>query len=57
MVMLGTSVRASSAIDRPDDLLGLRAEHFDARRVLSVVMRRLDKTDRRLAELRRSGPV
>jgi CRP-like cAMP-binding protein len=48
-------------------LLGLRAEHFDdllasdptiARRVLSVVVQRLDATDRRLAELegrRRSG--
>jgi CRP-like cAMP-binding protein len=44
-------------------LLGLRAEHFDdvlasdpmvARRVLSVVVRRLEKTDRRLAEL--EGP-
>jgi CRP-like cAMP-binding protein len=41
-------------------LLGLRAEHFDdvlasdpmvARRVLSVVVRRLEATDRRLAEL------
>lgn len=46
-------------------LLGLRAEHFDevlasdpmiARRVLSVVMRRLGKTDRRLAELEDSPP-
>jgi CRP-like cAMP-binding protein len=43
-------------------LLGLRAEHFDdvlasdptfARRVLSVVVRRLDRADRRLAELER----
>jgi CRP-like cAMP-binding protein len=41
-------------------LLGLRAEHFDdvltsdpmiARRVLSVVVRRLEWTDRRLAQL------
>jgi CRP-like cAMP-binding protein len=61
MAMLGTGVRASTVRSIvPMTLLGLRAEHFDevlasdpmvARRVLSVVVRRLDRTDRRVAEL------
>ena len=61
MAMLGTGVRTSTVRSIVAmTLLGLRAEHFDdvlasdpmvARRVLSVVVRRLDRTDRRLAEL------
>jgi CRP-like cAMP-binding protein len=68
MALLGTGVRASTVRSIVAmTLLGLRAEHVDdllasdptiARRVLSVVVQRLDATDRRLAELegrRRSG--
>jgi CRP/FNR family transcriptional regulator, cyclic AMP receptor protein len=61
MALLGTGVRTSTVRSIVAmTLLGLRAEHFDdvlashpmvARRVLSVVVRRLDQTDRRLAEL------
>jgi CRP-like cAMP-binding protein len=61
MALLGTGVRTSTVRSIVAmTLLGLRAEHFDevlasdpliARRVLSVVVRRLDRTDRRLAEL------
>jgi len=61
MAMLGTGVRASTVRSIVAmTLLGLRAEHFDdvlasdpmiARRVLSVVVRRLERTDRRLAEV------
>jgi CRP/FNR family cyclic AMP-dependent transcriptional regulator len=63
MAMLGTGVRTSTVRSIvATTLLGLRAEHFDevlvadpmiARRVLSVVVRRLEATDRRLAELER----
>jgi CRP-like cAMP-binding protein len=61
MALLGTGVRTSTVRSIVTmTLLGLRAEHFDdvlasdplvARRVLSVVVRRLEQTDRRLAEL------
>jgi len=61
MAMLGTGVRTSTVRSIVAmTLLGLRAEHFDdvlssdpmiARRVLSVVVRRLERTDRRLTEL------
>jgi CRP-like cAMP-binding protein len=61
MAMLGTGVRTSTVRSIvPMTLLGLRAEHFDdllrsdpvvARRVLSVVVQRLDLIDRRLAKL------
>lgn len=61
MALLGTGVRTSTVRSVVAmTLLGLRAEHFDdvlashpmvARRVLSVVVRRLDQTDRRLVEL------
>lgn len=61
MALLGTAVRTSTVRSIVAmTLLGLRAEHFDdvlasdplvARRVLSVVVRRLEATDRRLAEL------
>jgi CRP-like cAMP-binding protein len=61
MAMLGTGVRTSTVRSIVAmTLLGLRAEHFDevltsdpmiARRVLSVVVRRLEWTDRRLAQL------
>ena len=61
MALLGTGVRTSTVRSIVAmTLLGLRAEHFDdvlasdpmvARRVLSVVVRRLEATDRRLAEL------
>lgn len=61
MAMLGTGVRTSTVRSIVAmTLLGLRAEHFDdvltsdpmiARRVLSVVVRRLESTDRRLAQL------
>ena len=67
MALLGTGVRTSTVRSIVTmTLLGLRAEHFDdvlasdpmvARRVLSVVVRRLEQTDRRLAELEgRPGP-
>jgi CRP/FNR family cyclic AMP-dependent transcriptional regulator len=66
MAMLGTGVRTSTVRSIVAmTLLGLRAEHFDdvlasdpmvARRVLSVVVRRLEKTDRRLAELEGRPP-
>ncbi len=61
MAILGTGVRTSTVRSIVAmTLLGLRAEHFDdvltsdpmiARRVLSVVVRRLERTDRRLAQL------
>jgi CRP-like cAMP-binding protein len=61
MALLGTGVRTSTVRSIVAmTLLGLRAEHFDdvlasdsavARRVLSVVVRRLESADRRLAEL------
>jgi CRP-like cAMP-binding protein len=61
MALLGTGVRTSTVRSIVAmTLLGLRAEHFDsvlasdsmiARRVLSVVVRRLEAVDRRLAEL------
>jgi CRP/FNR family cyclic AMP-dependent transcriptional regulator len=61
MAMLGTGVRTSTVRSIVAmTLLGLRAEHFDdvlrsdpviARRVLSVVVRRLEWTDRRLAQI------
>jgi CRP-like cAMP-binding protein len=61
MALLGTGVRTSTVRSIvATTLVGLRAEHFDdvlasdpmvARRVLSVVVRRLESTDRRLAEL------
>ncbi len=67
MAMLGTGVRTSTVRSIVAmTLLGLRTEHFDdvlrsdptiARRVLSVVVRRLERTDRRLAEVEaRGGP-
>jgi CRP/FNR family cyclic AMP-dependent transcriptional regulator len=65
MALLGTGVRTSTVRSIvATTLLGLRAEHFDevlasdpmvARRVLSVVVRRLEATDRRLAELEGRG--
>ena len=65
MALLGTGVRTSTVRSIVAmTLLGLRAEHFDdvlasdpmvARRVLSVVVRRLEATDRRLAELEGRG--
>ena len=61
MAMLGTGVRTSTVRSIVAmTMLGLRAEHFDdvltsdpmiARRVLSVVVRRLEWTVRRLAQL------
>lgn len=61
MALLGTPVRTSTVRSIVAmTLLGLRAEHFDevlasdplvARRVLSVVVRRLEATSRRLAEI------
>jgi CRP-like cAMP-binding protein len=61
MAMLGTGVRTATVRSIiAMTLLGLRAEHFDdvlasdpmvARRVLSVVVSRLEMTDSRLAEL------
>jgi CRP-like cAMP-binding protein len=61
MALLGTGVRTSTVRSIVAmTLLGLRAEHFDsvlasdsmiARRVLSVVVRRLEAVDRRLAEV------
>jgi CRP-like cAMP-binding protein len=67
MAMLGTSVRTSTVRSIVAMvLLGLRAQHFEevlashpvvARRVLSVVVRRLDATARRLAELEGRPPA
>jgi CRP/FNR family cyclic AMP-dependent transcriptional regulator len=67
MALLGTGVRTSTVRSIVAmTLLGLRAEHFDevlvsepmvARRVLSVVVRRLEATDRRLAELEGRGQL
>jgi CRP-like cAMP-binding protein len=67
MAMLGTSVRTSTVQSIVAMvLLGLRAQHFEevlashpvvARRVLSVVVRRLDATARRLAELEGRPPA
>jgi CRP-like cAMP-binding protein len=66
MALLGTGVRSSTVRSIVAmTLLGLRAEHFDdvvasdptfARRVLSVLVRRLDQADRRLAELEGRRP-
>jgi CRP-like cAMP-binding protein len=66
MALLGTGVRTSTVRSIVAmTLLGLRAEHFDdvlasdpvvARRVLSVVVRRLERADRRLAELEGRSP-
>jgi CRP/FNR family transcriptional regulator, cyclic AMP receptor protein len=66
MALLGTGVRTSTVRSIVAmKLLGLRAEHFDdlvasdptvARRVLSVVVRRLERTDSRLAELEGRSP-
>jgi CRP-like cAMP-binding protein len=66
MALLGTGVRTSTVRSIvPMTLLALRAEHLDevlaadpmvARRVLSVVVARLEAVDRRLAELERGGP-
>jgi CRP-like cAMP-binding protein len=66
MALLGTGVRTSTVRSIVAmTLLGLRAEHFDdllasdpavARRVLSVVVRRLERTDSRLAELEGRSP-
>jgi CRP-like cAMP-binding protein len=65
MALLGTGVRTSTVRSIVAmTLLGLRAEHLDdvlasdpviARRVLSVVVRRLEATNRRLAELEGGG--
>jgi CRP/FNR family transcriptional regulator, cyclic AMP receptor protein len=65
MALLGTGVRSSTVRSIvPMTLLALRAEHLDevlaadplvARRVLSVVVARLEATDRRLAELEGGG--
>jgi CRP-like cAMP-binding protein len=67
MALLGTGVRTSTVRSIiAMTLLALRAEHLDevlasdplvARRVLSVVVRRLEATNRRLAELEGGGPV
>jgi CRP-like cAMP-binding protein len=67
MALLGTGVRTSTVRSIVAmTLLALRAEHLDevltsdplvARRVLSVVVRRLEATNRRLAELEGGGPV
>ena len=66
MALLGTGVRTSSVRSIVAiTLLGLRAEHFDevltsdpmvARRVLSVVVMRLEATNRRLSELEGRRP-
>jgi CRP/FNR family cyclic AMP-dependent transcriptional regulator len=66
MALLGTGVRTSTVRSIVAmTLLGLRAEHFDdvlasdpavARRVLSVVVTRLERADRRLAELEGRSP-
>ncbi|HEY7070704.1 MAG TPA: cyclic nucleotide-binding domain-containing protein [Acidimicrobiales bacterium] len=66
MALLGTGVRTSTVRSIvPMTLLGLRAEHLDevlasdaliARRVLSVVVARLDATNQRLAELQGGTP-
>jgi CRP/FNR family transcriptional regulator, cyclic AMP receptor protein len=65
MALLGTGVRSSTVRSIvPMTLLALRAEHLDevlaadplvARRVLSVVVARLEATDRRRAELEGGG--
>lgn len=65
MALLGTGVRTSTVRSIvPMTLLALRAEHLDevlasdpmvARRVLSVVVTRLEATNRRLAELGGGG--
>jgi CRP-like cAMP-binding protein len=67
MALLGTGVRTSTVRSIVAmTLLALRAEHLDdvlasdpmvARRVLSVVVRRLEATNRRLAELESGGPL
>jgi CRP-like cAMP-binding protein len=67
MALLGTGVRTSTVRSIVAmTLLALRAEHLDevlasdplvARRVLSVVVRRLESTNRRLAELEGGGPA
>jgi CRP-like cAMP-binding protein len=67
MALLGTGVRTSTVRSIVAmTLLALRAEHLDevlasdplvARRVLSVAVRRLEATNRRLAELEGRGPV
>jgi CRP-like cAMP-binding protein len=67
MALLGTGVRTSTVRSIVAmTLLALRAEHLDdvlasdpmvARRVLSVVVRRLEATNRRLAELEGGGPL
>ena len=67
MALLGTGVRTSTVRSIvATTLLALRTEHLDevlasdplvARRVLSVVVRRLEATNRRLAELEGGGPV
>jgi CRP-like cAMP-binding protein len=67
MALLGTGVRTSTVRSIVAmTLLALRAEHLDevlasdplvARRVLSVVVRRLEATNRRLAELEGGGAV
>jgi CRP-like cAMP-binding protein len=67
MALLGTGVRTSAVRSIVAmTLLALRAEHLDevlisdplvARRVLSVVVRRLEATNRRLAELEGGGAV
>jgi len=66
MALLGTGVRSSTVRSIvPMTLVGLRAEHLDevlaadplvARRVLSVVVARLDAADRRLAEHEGGSP-
>jgi CRP-like cAMP-binding protein len=66
MALLGTGVRNATVRSiGAMTLVGLRAEHFEevlasepmvARRVLSVVVRRLEATNRRLAELEGRGP-
>ena len=66
MALLGTGVRSSTVRSIvPMTLVALRAEHLDevlaadplvARRVLSVVVARLDAADRRLAEHEGGAP-
>ena len=67
MALLGTGVRSSTVRSIVAmTLLALRAEHLDealasdplvARRVLSVVVRRLEAANRRLAERDGAGPI
>ena len=67
MALLGTGVRTSTVRSIvPMTLLALRAEHLDevlasdpmiARRVLSVVVRRLEATNRRLADIEGGAPL